>query len=112
MDEQCPLWLFASSTVNISESVTTEVISNNNYVVNAMLTKKLLHRRLRRQSLRIFCHRKQQRYPDGTLLQQRYSAEQRYSVGKGSSRGTLTGPCWELLKKPGIIQKRNILFHG
>ena len=28
--------------------------------------------------------RKQQRYPDGTLLQQRYSADQRYSVGKGS----------------------------
>ena len=37
--------------------------------------------------------RKRQRYPDGTLLQQRYSADQRYSVGKGSSRGTPTGPC-------------------
>ena len=35
--------------------------------------------------------RKQQRYPNGTLLQQRHSADQRYSVGKGSGRGTPTG---------------------
>jgi hypothetical protein len=80
--------------------------------------------------------RKQQRYPNGTLLQQRYSADQRYSVGKGSvlkkkknilketsdqqrysadqrysvgkgsSRGTPTGPCCNR----GTLQTRGTLL--